>query len=45
MSETDCVDFLAALRVQQEVVWAKQEEQAVLERRDLVNNHAVSHQY
>ena len=36
--QKDCVDFLAALRVQQEVVWAKQEEQAVLERRDLVNN-------
>jgi len=36
--QKDCVDLLAALRVQQEVVWAKQEEQAVLERRDLVNN-------
>ena len=36
--QKDCVDWLAALRVQQEVVWAKQEEQAVLERRDLVNN-------
>jgi len=32
------MDLLAALRVQQEVVWAKQEEQAVLERRDLLNN-------
>eukprot|EP00964_Phaeocystis_antarctica_P016823 scaffold9261_cov60-Phaeocystis_antarctica.AAC.1 len=36
--QKDCVDLLAALRVQQEVVWAKQEEQVVLERRDLVNN-------
>ena len=36
--QKDCVDLLAALRVQQEVVWAKQEEQAVLVRRDLVNN-------
>ena len=31
------MDSLAALRVQQEVVWAKQGEQALLERRDLVN--------
>ena len=36
--QKDCMDLLAALRVQQEVVWAKQEEQAVLERRDLLNN-------
>ena len=36
--QKDCGDLLAALRVQQEVVWAKQEEQAVLERRDVVNN-------
>ena len=36
-NQKDCVDSLAALRVQQEVVWAKQGEQALLERRDLVN--------
>ena len=36
-NQKECVDSLAALRVQQEVVWAKQGEQALLERRDLVN--------